>query len=301
MKRKLFAALLCLLLTTLAGCGCEHQWTQASCTAPKTCSLCGDTEGAPIGHSWLAASCTAPKTCENCGETSGDALGHDWADANCQSAKKCARCHVTEGSPTDHSWASATTELPKTCTACGATEGKRIVTDKRFTTAATQQLHGKWKTEMTVHGEDAQMQKYFDEITYTMFYEFCNDGRLILSVELHDQFAFWDAVKAMYKDTFASLLGEELSQEELNSALKAQYGMDLDHLLDQIISEIDLEEMLGTGVDYVYYVEDGQFYYALSWLNSFKSSAYTLEDGVLTIDAFQAEENPDPVQLTRVE
>lgn len=28
----------------------EHNWTPATCTAPKTCSVCGATEGDPLGH-----------------------------------------------------------------------------------------------------------------------------------------------------------------------------------------------------------------------------------------------------------
>ena len=29
---------------------CEHTWGEATCTAPKTCSLCGETEGEALGH-----------------------------------------------------------------------------------------------------------------------------------------------------------------------------------------------------------------------------------------------------------
>lgn len=31
---------------------CEHEWTDATCTQPKTCSVCGSTEGAPLPHSY---------------------------------------------------------------------------------------------------------------------------------------------------------------------------------------------------------------------------------------------------------
>jgi len=55
-----------------------HKWTDATCTAPKTCSVCGETEGEALGHTWTDATCTAPKTCSVCGETEGEALGHSY-------------------------------------------------------------------------------------------------------------------------------------------------------------------------------------------------------------------------------
>ena len=53
-----------------------HQWTDATCTAPKTCSVCGATEGSAAGHQWVDATCDTPKTCLICGTTDGEALGH---------------------------------------------------------------------------------------------------------------------------------------------------------------------------------------------------------------------------------
>ena len=55
---------------------CSHTYKAATCTAPKTCSKCGATEGSAKGHSWNAATCTAPKTCKTCGATEGSAAGH---------------------------------------------------------------------------------------------------------------------------------------------------------------------------------------------------------------------------------
>lgn len=31
---------------------CEHQWKEASCTEPKTCTVCHETQGEPLGHAW---------------------------------------------------------------------------------------------------------------------------------------------------------------------------------------------------------------------------------------------------------
>ena len=39
-----------LLCIELCGCGCNHSWTEATCNNPKTCELCGETEGKALGH-----------------------------------------------------------------------------------------------------------------------------------------------------------------------------------------------------------------------------------------------------------
>ena len=54
----------------------DHRWKVATCTAPKTCVICGTTTGSANGHSWQAATCTDPKTCGNCGATEGKTAGH---------------------------------------------------------------------------------------------------------------------------------------------------------------------------------------------------------------------------------
>ena len=128
MKRRILAiALVAICLLTLASCGCKHEWAEANCTDPSTCTLCGATEGAPLGHTWQAATCAAPKSCEVCGQTQGEALSHAWEAATCDTPKTCADCGVTEGDPLGHSWLDATYEAPKTCETCGTTEGEPLV------------------------------------------------------------------------------------------------------------------------------------------------------------------------------
>lgn len=53
---------------------CEHEWADADCETPKTCTKCNEIDGDPIGHDWEEASYSAPKTCKTCGATEGDAL-----------------------------------------------------------------------------------------------------------------------------------------------------------------------------------------------------------------------------------
>lgn len=69
--RKWGALLLVVVLVSgcLTGCGksageeetgCEHEWVDATCTEPKTCSLCSETEGSALGHT------EGPTFCERC-------------------------------------------------------------------------------------------------------------------------------------------------------------------------------------------------------------------------------------------
>lgn len=87
--KKLILALMTLsmIISTLllSSCACEHTWREATCTAPKTCSKCGATEGSASGHIWKEANCTYPETCSQCGETRGTISGkHSTRQGNCE-------------------------------------------------------------------------------------------------------------------------------------------------------------------------------------------------------------------------
>ena len=121
----------CTVPKTCTVCGATegdvvHSWVVATCTTPKTCSACGATEGEALGHSWVEASCTAPRTCSVCNATEGEALGHSWVEATCTVPKTCSVCNATEGEALGHSWKSATCTAPKTCSVCSATEGEPL-------------------------------------------------------------------------------------------------------------------------------------------------------------------------------
>lgn len=55
---------------------CQHEWRDATCTAPKTCELCGEIEGEPLAHDWLEATCTMMQRCAVCQQVKGVPLGH---------------------------------------------------------------------------------------------------------------------------------------------------------------------------------------------------------------------------------
>ena len=88
---------------------CEHVWNDATCTAPKTCALCGETEGHALEHDYQGSSCTEEAACALCGKTQAP-TGHQWQEATCTSPKTCALCGETEGGPLGHTTESGTCE-----------------------------------------------------------------------------------------------------------------------------------------------------------------------------------------------
>ena len=107
MKRTFLTVVLVFALVfCLTACGCKHEWNEATCTTPRTCSLCQEIEGEALGHDWKDATCEAPKTCENCGETKGRKLDHsfgeeeivnpDYVNATATFVKTCEECDEQE-------------------------------------------------------------------------------------------------------------------------------------------------------------------------------------------------------------
>lgn len=119
MKRgkKIVAGMLLLLLAVsavwaLSSCSkaCDHTWLDASCTAPKTCSLCGATEGEAAGHTWSKPPCTEGAVCTVCSATPTD-TAHAWDAGKVTKPFDC----LTTG------------EMTYTCTACSETLVETVV------------------------------------------------------------------------------------------------------------------------------------------------------------------------------
>ena len=105
---------------------CFHKWQDATCTEPKTCTVCGKIEGEALGHDASEVTCTEDSVCRRCGEVLEKAAGHQWKNATCTEPKTCSVCGATEGKPAGHQWKDATCTEPKTCTVCGAADGKAL-------------------------------------------------------------------------------------------------------------------------------------------------------------------------------
>ena len=120
-KKVRYGIVLISVMVCLSGCCLRHEWQDATCTSPRTCIKCGETEGEALGHEWQDATCTSPQICIKCGETEGEALGHEWQDATCTSPQICIKCGEIEGEALKHNLSSG-----GFCVYCGAQFGEEI-------------------------------------------------------------------------------------------------------------------------------------------------------------------------------
>lgn len=297
-KRLTLIALVLVCALALSACGCKHEtWTDANCETPKTCADCGETEGAPLGHSWTAATCETPKTCETCGKTEGEALGHAWVDADCENPKTCSNCKLTEGEALGHAWVDATTEAPKTCETCGLTEGERIVTDPRFTTAATAAIQGKWISTIEADGDAMGEPNFEGTISFSIVLELGNDGTMAMYIQLEDTSALNSyLMEAMYKEFEA----QGLDRATADAAIKQQTGMSMEQYVDYLMSMLDFNALLGfVNVNGVYYVEDDMLYSGMSWDAQMTGEGIILEGDTLSLVTIE-DGQESIVEFTRV-
>ncbi len=86
---------------------CNHQWIEATCTEPKTCSLCQEVKGIANGHTEVVDLAVTP-TCTQTGLTEGKhcsvcdkiltsqtvipASKHDWGNPTCVTPMSCCVC-----------------------------------------------------------------------------------------------------------------------------------------------------------------------------------------------------------------
>ena len=145
-----------------------HTWTAASCTAPKTCSVCSATDGNPLGHDWSDWTVTTEATCTEKGEKTRScqregcdaveteeiaAKGHtEVIDAAVEptctkpgktEGKHCSVCNEvlvaqTEVPAKGHTWTAASCTEPRTCSVCGATDGEALGHDWSAWTVTTE-------------------------------------------------------------------------------------------------------------------------------------------------------------------
>ena len=213
MTRKLSVLILILALAMVfTGC-CKHeQWTEATCTTPKTCIECGEIEGEALGHIWQ------PRT----------------------------------------------TEVPETCSRCSDTRGERIITDARFTTAATIDYYGTWKGHSSINtasifeGLDATLPV---EVTITL----TNDSHMKMEVVGNDIDAFIKSAEEFFhKKLEAEAAG--LTQFTFAEYMAIVYEMTPDDYVKQQMGKLDLTALSqGHTIDGVYYIDGDQIYFGLGW------------------------------------
>lgn len=275
----------CVKCGQAVGAPLEHNWLEATCERAKTCEFCGKTEGTVAGHSWMEANCQRAKTCEVCGMTEGSVADHTWEEANCENARTCKVCSKTEGEPLGHVWLDATTEAPKTCQICAATEGERIITDPRFTTAATAAIQGTWSFSHNMSGEMMGMPDFEKGIDTIMYFEFRNDG----SATIYGGYADPEAAKKDLAEYAVSLMYAEYAaagydKAAADEAFYASQNKTIEeHVYGIISQEIDLM-FEDTFAELVYYVKDSELYLGGSWSDTMSANPFTLEGDVLSFE-----------------
>ena len=299
-RNVLLCALAMVLILLLAGCGCQHEWYAATCTAPKTCSLCGETEGEPLPHTWQEATCTKAKTCTVCEITEGSALGHTWQDATCTTPKTCSVCQTTEGEAAGHKWEEATTEAPETCSVCKETTGSKLETDPRFTTKSTKALQGVWICDVTVT-DDMMGIEDFGDVDCRMTMKFGNTGELTMSMSLKDEDGFTEKYRAYTIDLmYATLAAQGMSKEQADQAMMDAYGLNVADYVDAALKNFDINDFFAAfNAQEVYYVEDNKVFTALTWNATFESNTFTITDDTLVIDGLAMEEGGQAFVWTR--
>lgn len=103
-----------------------HAWADATCKTPKTCGVCGLTEGETAEHIWQEATCTAPKVCTACGETEGISAGHKYSPADCVSPKLCSVCGEASGAALGHQYDG---DCDGECNRCGTLRQRAACVD----------------------------------------------------------------------------------------------------------------------------------------------------------------------------
>ncbi len=274
---------ICLLAALLTACGCKHEWKQADCGIPKTCALCGETEGKALGHSWKDADCENPETCTVCGKTANVPLGHQWI--------------------------KATHENPKTCSACKKTEGTRII-DEKFNVEMCRALFGTWRYEDVESGdiwvliftEDARMisfdnsdlgktYDYYVSVDGIHYAEKWEDNMTILAFSLEDRkLKITAGIQKLEFERYSDSIEPKLSDERFDKEkaeligkwrvpqLQGQVGSTVVTFTDAGIMKIGSTiSFMNEDLRYVYYIRDGVIYYGRNWYATMQELEYKWE------------------------
>ena len=205
-----------------------------------------------------------------------------WTDANCTTPKTCVECGEIEGTPLGHIWVDRTTEIPETCTRCGETRGERIITDPRFTTAATIDFYGTWKGSSSISGNliseglEATMP-----VEITMILN--NDSTMQIQIVGHDTDAF---IKSAEEFLHAKLKEEasSLTQFTFGEYMAIVYEMTADQYVEQQLDALDLTALTeGHTINGVYYIDGNQFYAGLGWEADLTPYTFQRNGGTLVI------------------
>jgi len=254
-----------------------------------------------LPHTWEDATCTAPKTCSVCKATEGEALPHTWEEATCKAPKTCSVCKKTEGGIGDHKWEEATTQAPKTCSVCKQTSGSKLDTDPRFNTASTKVLQGVWVCDVFV--SDAMLGlEDFGGVQGRLTLTFGNTGNMTMIASLKDEAGDVQRYRTYAIERLYAQYAREdgLDRDQADQAMIADRGMTVPGYVDSVLKSHNVDDMLADYNRYlVYYVEGNTAYTAGSWDASFSANTFTVSGGTLVVNGISLEEGGPTLVWTR--
>ena len=256
--KRIFAALAAFVMLgiLLCGCGCKHDWQAANCNEPKLCKICGETVGNRMGHHWSSATCTENKTCSRCGAIGEAAQGHQWVEA--------------------------TTEAPKTCRICAATEGERIITDERFTTAASAPFVGTWKGQMSVSCADLGYTGINTPMVFHVTLTFGKAGEFTSKVELASGLPMKnEVVRLQAEDLYAGYAN--MTKDQADAAMKNLMGVTVTEYAAYYVQQKNYTytDPITSEITGVYYVQEGEVHAATQWTDDMTQTYGNIEEGQL--------------------
>jgi len=216
-KRRIIAAVLAavVLAVIIVLCSiCFHDWQEATCTNPSTCSKCEKTRGDVLPHTYKQATCTDPEICTVCKAKNGNPLGHEWQEATCTEPKTCSRCSITEGQTLPHTVSKWTTKTDPSCTGTGMKEGScdNCGTVMSESIPMVPHTEGEWivtkEAAVTARGEKTQSCTVCGEVLNTESFELSTE-EIIATLKKAPKINYNDAMRypEKYEETYGRFSG----------------------------------------------------------------------------------------------
>ncbi|MBE6941889.1 MAG: hypothetical protein E7455_06395, partial [Ruminococcaceae bacterium] len=206
----------------------EYAWLLFGEEVPEDLTTPSNNGGSSSGsttctHSWIAATCTAAKTCSKCGATEGAALGHTWQAATCLAPKTCSVCKTTEGSVGSHIDANS----DNSCDVCGTSLGGTVVPQNGKTYVKVTSAPGDWSGQYLIVYEngslafDGSLTK-LDAASNTISVTI-TDGVIVLDEDESDSYFLIEAVSGGYsiRSASGSYIGRDSNANGLDSGTSA--------------------------------------------------------------------------------
>lgn len=196
---------------------CSHEWTEATCTTPRTCTICSKTKGGAIGHDWIPATCETAKTCKTCQKTEGEALGHTVSGWKTVAKSTCSTKGKEEGY----------------CTACK----KNVVNELDL----IEHTKGNWEVTK-IPTKDSKGEKTLK----------CSVCKGVMDTQEYELSAA--EIKAEYKANCKTYSYDKIarSPDEYRGKYAKFYGKVVQVMQDKSAGKIEYSLRIGTGGSYYY-------------------------------------------------